>query len=285
MLPSDPGWFVDVGCGYGRLLPVYRRPGRQLVLVDYAVNLLEMAAETHGTEQIFYVAADAYKTPFRDEVFRAGLCVRTFHHMNAPRAFLNEFARIIGKGSSVVLSYSNKRNLFRILKHGRRSFRRNHEEYEEMLFGTHPDYFAKISDSAGFSVQRVRGTGFVDQVLTASGSLEGLLNKMPFLRPPLAWGERIADFAISGMGLAPLSFALLRKETGNGNISGKDSQGRNFIDILACPSCRAPKLKEKLREVACSGCGSAFPKIGNIFDFRGGLNNEEGGISVDSLRH
>jgi len=122
LLPSEPGWFVDVGAGYGRLYPLYARPDRRVVLVDYAVNLLEVAAETYsGQDGLYFVAANAYHLPFRAGSFDAGLSNRTFHHMAHPQAFLDELGRVLRSGAHAVLEYSNKRNLLRVVRYGDRA--------------------------------------------------------------------------------------------------------------------------------------------------------------------
>jgi len=276
ILPPSSKWFVDIGCGYGRLLPTYVDSHRQIVLVDYAVNALEIASQRYCQENIHFIAANAYHLPFRDEVFSVGLCVRLFHHMKAPQSFLNEFARIFHEGSSAIVSYSNKRNLLRILRYGLRCFRRDHEEVDELLFITHPAYFAALSRNAGFGVQCTRATGSSDQILRLGSFFDRLLGRMPFFILPVALTENIVDRTLGLIGLAPLHFALLRKETGTGKSSSEFGRQVNLIDILACPYCSSTNLREQEKGFTCLGCGRIFPRRGKIFDFRceGGHGNE-----------
>lgn len=268
ILPSTSGWFIDLGGGFGRLLPTYLDSRRQIVLVDYAIHLLELACQKYPYDNIHYVAANAYRTPFRDGVFSGGLCVRVFHHMKAPQLFLNEFARIVHEGSSVVISYSNKRNLLRIPKHGLRCFRCDHEEIRKMLFGTHPAYFENLSRSAGFRVQLTRGTGFFDQVVRAAGILERLLNKIPSLMVPVALAEAMADATLGRMGLAPINLALSRKVAGDMRPSTDAGKNPHLLNILDCPYCRTCNLKYHEGGFTCLDCRRIFAKKGKIFDFR-----------------
>ncbi len=114
LLSPDPGWFIDLGAGYGRLYPLYARPGRKVVLVDYAPNLIAQAAHSLGDQSdVSFIVANAYHLPFRPGVFSAGLSVRTFHHMSAPERFLGECARVFEPGGHMVVEYSNKRNILR----------------------------------------------------------------------------------------------------------------------------------------------------------------------------
>jgi len=149
LLSPDPGWLIDLGAGYGRLYPVYARPGRTVVMVDYAVNLLEIAAETYGDRgDVHFIAANAYHLPFRPATFAVGLSNRTFHHMAHPELFLDELARVMRLGSHVALEYSNKRNALRVARYGRRSLREDHEHYGQLLFGTHPRLFERLARAA-----------------------------------------------------------------------------------------------------------------------------------------
>ena len=178
MMPTKLGWFIDVGGGYGRLCPQYTREGRKVVLVDYATNLLDMAAREYGmNKDIFFIAANAYHLPFQDEVFDAAITIRTFHHMNLPLKFFQEFSRVLRSRSEVLFEYSNKRNILRILKNPRRSLRKDHEDLADWQFGTHPAYLRDIAKEAGFEVERTVGTAFFPRFLT---------EKTVFLEPILA---------------------------------------------------------------------------------------------------
>jgi len=274
LIPSTPGWFVDLGCGYGRFLPAYVNSNRKIVLVDYALNLLEEAANKYSQENIYFIAADVYHLPFRDNIFDCGLSVRLFHHINAPRSFLREISRVFREGASIVLSYSNKKNLLRILKHGAKALQHNHEQYGEMLFGTYPVYFDELCRNEKFVVNTTRGTGFLDQIFRDRVSLNQLFGRMPSLAQPLSIIEDIIDFTFGRLHLLPNHFALLNKKSEK-KISSVDFEFyQNLIEILACPSCRSSHLTKQEKTYTCSDCGKAYPMYGRIVDFRLGKINE-----------
>ena len=256
MMPAKLGWFIDVGAGYGRIYPQYAREDRRVVLVDYATNLLDMAEKQYGTKKdVFFIAANAYHLPFKDEVFDAAITIRTFHHMNLPRKFFQEFSRVLRPRSEVLFEYSNKRNILRILKNARRSLRKDHEEYAEWQFGTHPAYLRNIAKEAGFEVERTVGTAFFPRFLT---------EKTVFLEPILAGLETIFDLTLGRIGFAPMNFARLRKNSG-ADIT--ESPGSELTDILKCPACRGEV--EAIRQgFRCSSCARLFPQNRKIIDFR-----------------
>jgi SAM-dependent methyltransferase len=254
LLPSEPGWFVDVGAGYGRLYPLYARPDRRVVLVDYAVNLLETAAENLSAEDgVYFVAANACHMPFRPGAFGAGISIRTFHHMASPQDFLGELGRVLRRGAHALLEYSNKRNLLRIARYGPSSLRRDHEEYGDLLFGTHPVYLRKLASSAGFDVGRTAGTGFFTRFVTertqaAVGAFGAL--------------ESVADRLLGGLDLAPVSFAELVKTSG----AAREAPA-TLADILQCPACGGA-VAEDSAAMTCKACGRTYPKVGAVYDFK-----------------
>lgn len=258
LMTDAPGWFIDVGAGYGRVYPVYKQPNRKVVLVDYAMNLMEMAAETYKDEKnLYFVVANGYHLPFKKETFSGGISIRTFHHMNLPPAFLKETGRVMRGGSSFLMEYANKRNLFRIFKKGKVAWQKNHEEYEPLLYGTHPQYFRETAEGSDLEVVRTLGTGFFPRFIT---------EKTKFLSLILSLFETVFDSMFGGFSLAPMNFAELQK---NGKVEGDSKTAPSDIkDILACPVCAGSLDFQVSDSVTCNACKRKFPKKGKIFDFR-----------------
>ena len=258
LLSPDPGWFIDIGAGYGRLYPICARPQRKVVLVDYAPHLLEMAVQSYGDRgDVYFIAANAYHLPFRDQTFSAGISVRVFHHMNDPKKFFTECARVLRESSHLLLEYSNKRNVARLLKRPRRSLNKNHEEYGDLLFGTHPQYFKEVAQAAGLQVESTTGTGFFPRFIT---------KKTLRVAPLLSIAERVIDALLGPLELAPMHFTDLKKKS---NVSPHASEytGATLADILQCPACGG-SLTESELQMLCTSCHRSYPRIGKVFDFR-----------------
>lgn len=262
LLTDAPGWFIDIGAGYGRVCPLYKEANRNVVLVDYAMNLMEMAVETYEKEEnVYFVVANGYHLPFKKETFSGGVSIRTFHHMNLPPQFLKETARVMRAGHLFLMEYANKRNLFRIFKKGKVALQKNHEEYEPLLYGTHPEYFRETAEAAGLQVVRTLGTGFFPRFIT---------EKTRFFSSPLSLLETAFDSTFGRFRLAPMNFAELQK---NGKAKEKeDGKNKNMQgdikDILACPACGGSLDFHVPDAVSCIACKMVFPKKGKIFDFR-----------------
>ncbi|MEX0673981.1 MAG: methyltransferase domain-containing protein [Gaiellaceae bacterium] len=252
LLSPAPGWFLDLGAGYGRLQPFYARPGRRAVLVDYAVDALQLAAQNLGErDDVHYVAANAYHLPFRAGAFDAGISIRTYHHMNLPERFLEELGRTLGGGARFLVEYSNKRNALRLVRYGRRALRRDHEHYGGLLFGSHPRYFAELCLRAGLEVVRSEGTGFMPRVV----------ERVPAAAAPLGLVEWALDAAIGGQ-LAPMTFADVAKRGRE-----RPSQAESLLELLCCPACGG-ELDDEEAHLACGGCGARYPRVGAVVDLR-----------------
>ena len=253
LLPgNETGWFLDLGCAHGRLLPLYDKPGRQIVLLDYSMVHMEIAAKQCRGPNHHFIAADAYHLPFRDGTFNGLLSVRVFHHMANPQGYLDEVGRVMEPGGRAVVEFANKRNLMRIVRRGPSSFRHDHISYDgDMLFGTHPAYFKEAARLAGLELRRSEGTGSSDQIVRLS----------PLLRWPGRVVEPVVDGVLGMTGLAPQIFADLEK------VGGEKADATLLMDVLVCPACQN-RLRDEGSALACMTCGRVFERRGEILDFR-----------------
>src|SRR5690606_33114259 len=81
LLPQNGQRLLELGAGFGRLTNEYYTY-KQVILVDYSLSQLQYAQEKFGrSDRFIYVAADAYKLPFRAGVFDAATMIRVIHHM------------------------------------------------------------------------------------------------------------------------------------------------------------------------------------------------------------
>ncbi len=260
LLPKYGGWFIDVGGGYARSYPLYKKEGRKVVITDYAMNLLQIASQNNKDDKnIFFVAADAYHLPFKENTFNGGISIRVFHHMNLPDKFLGEIFRVMGTGSKFVMDYANKFNPLRIIAKPHKSFKKDHEEYEPLLFGTHPTFFKKTSKQVGYKYLTSLGTGFFPRFIT---------EKTVFLSPIFYVLEFIFDNTLGYFDLGPRTVALIKKpgEVVNENINDKDIK-----DILICPLCSGDLDFSDPTSVTCKKCSKKFAINKNIYDFRKSL--------------
>jgi SAM-dependent methyltransferase len=268
ILPSTPGWFVEIGSGWGRLLPAYDRPDREIVLVDSHLGLLETARQTHRHRNLHLIRADAYRLPFRPGAFAAGLCVRAFPELTEPDALLREFARVLRPDARFVLSYANKRNLLRILRRGRCCFQHGHEPAGDKMFVTHPRYLEQLLAPAGLSQLRAQSSGLVEQLLRP-GRLYSLARALPFFLPLFVFADRPLSAVLGPLGLLPHTFLLLGKQAASPAAAPVLAATPGLAGILACPVCRSFPLTHDPAADACtcSHCARRFPRRRGVWDF------------------
>ena len=268
LLPQRPGWFIDIGCGFGRLAPIYLGNRRQVIMTDYSIKQLEIAADKYKDENIYFVAADARKLPFRPRIFGSGLCMRLVHHISNPETLLSECARIFKSGAPVIINYINKRSLLRVLKYGAGCFRKEHQRTSPIIFSTHPSFFKQLAAQSGFGITRIRGAGFVHQAVYACNKIGRLIESTPSIAMVMQLVEQVADATIGRIGLALMQYVALEKNGPPRPPSAAGGKSGHLSDILMCPDCGCFDFSESTAKLECTRCKKCFGKVGKIYDFR-----------------
>ncbi len=261
------GWFFDIGCGFGRNIPSYYNKNDKFVLLDYALNHLEMAAaENKEKKNIYYIAADAYNLPFKNDVFNFGISIRVLHHLNRPIEFIESLNRILKNNKYVVITFTNRRNFFRIFKYRYESFKKEHSELSEMIYGTHPKLFKRISVSSGFDIKKIKGSGFIHQIANASEKFENFISKHKRLNTLFVLIDIIFNYIFGSINLSLVQFVLLKKNSKNTVI--EETTFNTIEDILKCPVCNEIYLVKKKKYYHCIKCKRKYPIKNKIIDFR-----------------
>lgn len=115
VLTSDHDRLLDVGCGVGRILAHLAAPGRTLVGLDVAEEMLARArARVEATDDVLFHCAPAHSVPEGDGAFDVVVCLGVFEHLpQATRhAALSEFARVLRPGALLILELNNNRSQF-----------------------------------------------------------------------------------------------------------------------------------------------------------------------------
>ncbi len=266
LLGPEDGWFIDLGCGFGRMVPLYRGAPEKTVLVDYARNNLEIIRDQYPSRPYTLIAADACSLPFDDSVFSRGVSIRLIQNIFTPYELMAELSRVLAPGARFILSYFNRRNLLRILKFGKRCFQRTHvlehvASYGKMC-GTHPAFFRKLCGENGLPVLAHRGAGLVYQLSSHSSMVQELIARSLPFRAAFAAGCAAMDSILGMFDLALWQFCLLEKRPGPPARSG------GMFDLVRCPRCRGPVGRKRNGSVLCSRCNASYPFKDGIYDFR-----------------
>lgn len=95
---------LDAGCGPGHYAEELLARGADVVAVDGAAAMVELARARLGDRaEVRHVDLNG-PLPFADDTFDLVLCALVIHHLDDREAFLRELFRVLRRGGHVVLS-------------------------------------------------------------------------------------------------------------------------------------------------------------------------------------
>jgi SAM-dependent methyltransferase len=203
LVPASGRRIVDIGCGFGRLADCYLGRFRQAVLLDGSLANLRRARERTGGRAAC-VAADVSCLPFKDGMFDAALMVRVLHHIPHPEPCLSEVHRVLHRDGRLVLSYSNKRNAWRVAlwlagRTPNNPLKREPLAVEATFIHHHPGFVRALLAGTGFEVRRSLGAGVMDKLAGRMGRMGSRVPAGRGLARVLGW-----------LGIAPWIFCEAR---------------------------------------------------------------------------
>jgi SAM-dependent methyltransferase len=102
LLPAPGRRTLDLGCGEGRLGPVLRSLGHQVVGIDAAPTMVRLAATRDVPE--LAVVADAAELPFHDGVFDLVVAYMSLHDIDRMPQAVAQIARVLDRGGRLCLA-------------------------------------------------------------------------------------------------------------------------------------------------------------------------------------
>jgi len=253
LLPPTGDRLIDVGGGFGRLLPLYGGY-RQVVLFDYSRSQLEFARQQHGDDGYLYVAGNIYQIPFAPAMFDTVMMVRVLHHMEDAPAALQNLRIISRSGGRFLLEFANKQNLKAIARWLLRMqdwnpFSPNPVEFVELHYDFHPRYVRQTLEQVGFVPGRT---------LTVSHFRVNLLKKL------IPTGLLVAMDSAAQLtgGWWQLSPSVFTRSTATGPDPARPEGA-----FWRCPACGSLNIKESPEAVVCDN-GHRWAIVNGIYDFK-----------------
>ncbi len=255
LLPAGGERLVDIGAGFGRLADLYGG-FREVVLVDYSRSQLEYAREHLGDERFTFVAADLYRLPLADGAVDAVVMVRVLHHLLDVPAALDQLARILVPGGTLVLEHANKRHIKNIVRYllgrGGNPFEREPVEFADLHLDFHPRWVEERLSEAEFHVEHRRAVS-----LFRSGWLK---QHMPWRC--LVGAEAPFQRMLSPLAPGPSMFLQARR------LGERDASPVDRTHLFRCPDCGAQPLDLVGEGATCRLCGGFWPQVNGVYVFK-----------------
>ncbi len=257
LLPDQGDLLLEIGAGAGRNTPRYHG-FKRVVLLDYSLTQLQQAQQNLGRgDQYIFVAGDVYRLPFINDLFDGATMIRTLHHMKDPLAAISQVQRVLGPDRPFLLEYANKQNLKAILRYllGQQDwnpFSVEAVEFADLNFDFHPRSIRKWLTEAGFNLERQ---------LTLSHFRINFLKKI-IPTGVLVFLDSIFQPTGQWWQLSPSVFTRSRTDKPNPAVKLKG--------FFQCPGCGSalPDRELDTDQLRCQSCGSSYPIIDGIHDFR-----------------
>ncbi|MCB9450642.1 MAG: methyltransferase domain-containing protein [Anaerolineaceae bacterium] len=259
LLPGSGRRLLEVGAGFGRLTSEYHAYER-VVLLDYSFSQLEYAREKLGDGRFTYVAADAYRLPFRPGTFDGATMIRVIHHMADVPAVMRQIRRVLVPGGIFILEHANKRNIKAMLRYatGRQKwdpYDFKPVEFVELNFDFHPEYIVQQLEQAQLKLETRFPVSFF--------RVDALKNTVP---TQLLVG---VDALLQHSGLLVTPSVFTRSHT-----VGNSADNLNTSFIFVCPD-DGDELSHDGDTLVCRQCGKAWAQREGIYDFKAPVNEME----------
>lgn len=256
LLPEGGHRLLEIGAGFGRLTGEYQAFD-QIVVLDYSFSQLQYAQEHYGrSERYVYVAADAYKLPFRPGIFDAATMIRVIHHMADVPKVLNQIRRVMIPGGTFILEHANKQNLKAMLRYALKKqswspYDLSPVEFVELNFDFHPQYIRQELQNAAFMPQQRIPISFFRLGTLKNTLPTGLLVRLDSL------------LQYTGFLYTPSVFV---KSTAN----GQTENNLHTDSLFACPETGGA-LRYEGDTLISEKTGSRFAIRDGIYDFKAPL--------------
>ena len=260
---------VDLGGGFGRLVPILKKKSAHILIVDASMDLLREAQATYGTDpSVHYIRANAYHLPFAPASLERVVCLRMMHHIGQPDSFFKELNRVVAK--NVYLEFPNKRHFlqyirFFFMKDQSIDVLSSRPEIRNGLFYNFALTYMKnhILRETIFSIERTSGGSFFRNKQAKKVPLKVLLTIENIL-------QRIQSLAAT----APsIMLTLTKKSHTEKEVHFTDIESR-----LVCPECKGEFVHTSAELLSCAQ-GHSYEKRDGIWD----LFFEELGVVPDNL--
>lgn len=101
---------LEIGAGYGRLVPSYSFRAKKVILVDPSKKLLSLAKESLKDKKIEFlnIKGENLNKKVRSSIADLVILVRVLHHIKDPEKIIKNARRSLKKNGYLILEFANK---------------------------------------------------------------------------------------------------------------------------------------------------------------------------------
>jgi SAM-dependent methyltransferase len=260
---ADPRRTLEVGTGFGRLLPVLTEGGREVIVLDLDRDQLQRLGPA-GAAAARRVAANLYHLPFIAGAFTAATMIRVHHHLDDPVGALRELGRVLTPGGTLVVSHSPRPSVGTLLHDLRRRINppggvrsRALTFSAEPVIALPPEPFPIYARTARRFREDAENAGFRWVADWGTGLAE--------FRPFSWFGAELHDKLSEAVPLAPglpMRFTVLRRP------GDPPARLPPLPSVFQCPRCARPWPELDEHGGVCSSCGFEPTDHGGVRDLR-----------------
>ncbi len=194
---------VEVGAGYGRLVPSYYFRAKKIILSDPSARLLKIAKSRLRNKGINFIqsSVENLHPKIRRNTADLVIFVRVIHHIQNIDSALNIISKITKKGGYLILEFANKRHLkatlFEFLK-GNFTFpldifpkeikSKNKKTKTIPFLNYHPDMIREKLSQHGYNIVEQRSVSNIrSKFMKKIFSLDNLLILEKLLQKPFSY--------------------------------------------------------------------------------------------------
>lgn len=210
---------LEVGAGFGRLVPTYAHRAKKLIISDPSASLLKEARTNleKFKPRFIHAGYDTLAGKLRAKTIDLVILVRVLHHIDDPKDCFEVVNRLLDDRGYFILEFPNKSHFKAELK----EFFRGNITYPIDIFtkdvrsekskkkrtipfnNYHPDKIEHMLEETGFEILEKRSvSNFRNPFLKKTFPINFVLGIEKLLQAPLAW-----------LNFGPSIFILARKKT------------------------------------------------------------------------
>jgi ubiquinone/menaquinone biosynthesis C-methylase UbiE len=208
---------VEIGAGYGRLLPSYIYRANKIILLDPSDKLLNIARKNIKLKKVSFIQSkiENVSNKINKSSIDLVILVRVLHHIKEIDNSFKEIYKILKPNGFLLLEYANKRHLKQTIKQflkGNITFpidifskdirsKKNIRIKTLPFINYHPDYISKLLHDNGFIIIEKKSVSNI---------------RIPILKKylktsSLLFIEKYTQNIFSNLNIGPSIFLLVRK--------------------------------------------------------------------------